>query len=310
VDRAADWVRESREAGDTLSFLTSPKVPGTIKMTMNVWQAYEELKEALGPEASRKVAMVLDALAQEHVRSEVREVIDPLQVALRQLAEAQVRTEQVIQPLGERIEALAEAQRRTEERLDRLAEAQRRTDERLEALAHRVEQLAEAQRRTEERLGQPTEPLQRTEELLEGLSRQLDETDQLIRVLTMTEGYTLENTAYRTLPPLLEKDHGLRLRERLRRDFVLDTRGIPLEVNILGRGERQGQQVWVVGESKAQLSRQDVDRFVERRLGRLGELLGGPVFGVLVAHMESEPGVRDYARSKGVAVYLSYEFDA
>ncbi|MGA4578928.1 hypothetical protein [Limisphaera sp. VF-2] len=37
---------------------------------------------------------------------------------------------------------------------------------------------------------------------------------------------------------------------------------------------------------------------------------GWPVFGVLVAHMESEPGVREYARSKGVAVYLSYEFDA
>ncbi|MEJ5239086.1 MAG: hypothetical protein WHT82_12045 [Limisphaera sp.] len=263
---------------------------------MNVWQAYEELKEALGPEASRKVAMVLDALAQEHVRSEVREVIDPLQVALRQLAEAQVRTEQVIQRLGERIEALAEAQRRTEERLDRLAEAQRRTDERLEALAHRVEQLAEAQRRTEE--------------ALQALSRRLDDTNRQVGGLAMTIGYTLENAAYQALPPLLEKDHGLRLRERLRRDFVLDTRGIPLEVNILGRGERQGQQVWVVGESKAQLSRQDVDRFVERRLGRLGELLGGPVFGVLVAHMESEPGVRDYARSKGVAVYLSYEFDA
>ncbi|MCX7867762.1 MAG: hypothetical protein N2438_11685 [Limisphaera sp.] len=249
---------------------------------MNVWQAYEELKEALGPEASRKVAMVLDALAQEHVRSEVREVIDPLQVALRQLAEAQVRTEQAIQRLGERIEALAEAQRRT--------------DERLEALAHRVEQLAEAQRRTEE--------------ALQALSRRLDDTNRQVGGLAMTIGYTLENAAYQALPPLLEKDHGLRLRERLRRDFVLDTRGIPLEVNILGRGERQGQQVWVVGESKAQLSRQDVDRFVERRLGRLGELLGGPVFGVLVAHMESEPGVRDYARSKGVAVYLSYEFDA
>ncbi|MGA4578926.1 hypothetical protein [Limisphaera sp. VF-2] len=85
---------------------------------MNVWQAYEELKEALGPEASRKVAMVLDALTQEHVRTEVREAIDPLQAALRQLAEAQVRTEQ---------------------QLAELAGARRRTEERLEALTQRVD---------------------------------------------------------------------------------------------------------------------------------------------------------------------------
>ncbi|MGA4578927.1 hypothetical protein [Limisphaera sp. VF-2] len=111
--------------------------------------------------------------------------------------------------------------------------------------------MAEAQRRTEERLNQLAEAQRRTEEAVQPLSWRLDETNRQVGGLTMTVGYTLENAAYRGLPPLLERDCGLRLRERLRRDYVRDARGEAVEVNILGRGERQGQEVWVVGESKA-----------------------------------------------------------
>lgn len=52
-----------------------------MNVAMNVWPAYEEPKEALGPEAARKVAMVLDALAQEHVRTADQGAIDPLPLA-------------------------------------------------------------------------------------------------------------------------------------------------------------------------------------------------------------------------------------
>jgi radical SAM protein with 4Fe4S-binding SPASM domain len=61
------------------------------------------------------------------VHAELREV----RVALQQLAEAQVRTEQ-------QVDALAQAQ-------ERLAEAQARTEQRVEALAQAQERLAEAQ---------------------------------------------------------------------------------------------------------------------------------------------------------------------
>jgi chromosome segregation ATPase len=101
---------------------------------------------------------------------------------VRELAEAQRRTEERLEQLSIRVDQLAEAQRRTEERLeqlalrvdqlsirldqlsirvDQLAEAQRRTEERLEQLALRVDQLAEAQRRTEERLDALAETVQR-----------------------------------------------------------------------------------------------------------------------------------------------------
>lgn len=73
---------------------------------------------------------------------------------VRELTEAQRRTE-------EQVAALAQAQRRTEERLSRieeeikaLAEAQRRTEEAQRRTEEQLAALAEAQRRTEERLNQ------------------------------------------------------------------------------------------------------------------------------------------------------------
>jgi len=276
---------------------------------MNIWQAYEELKGALGPEASQKVAHVLDALIQEHVRTEVRDATEPLARALQELATEQVRTEQQLQRLAQKVEELVEAQRRT--------------DERLEALAVRVEQLAEAQKRTEQRLEELAEAQRQTEQRVQTLAirldqlaaalqetrERLDETNRQLGGLSATVGYTLENAAYRALPALLERDHRVRVLERIRRDFLTDSEGRNLEVNILARAEQDGQPVWIVGESKTQLSCNDVDRFLRRRLERLQPVLGR-VFPVLVTHMISGPEVRTYAQSKGVALYLSFEFDA
>ncbi len=83
-------------------------------------------------------------------RSEQR--LDRVETALVELAEAQKRTEQ-------RVEELAEAQKRTEQRVDRLeiavtelVEAQKRTEQRVDRLEIAVTELAEAQRRTEQRV--------------------------------------------------------------------------------------------------------------------------------------------------------------
>ena len=64
---------------------------------------------------------------------------------VKELVEAQRRTEEKLENLTDRVNALAEAQRRTEERIDTLAE-------KLESLTARMDALAEAQRKTEERL--------------------------------------------------------------------------------------------------------------------------------------------------------------
>ena len=68
-----------------------------------------------------------------------------LRDAIKELAEAQRKSE-------ERITKLEAAVERLEEAIEKLAEAQRRTEERIDRLEKVVERLAEAQRRTEERV--------------------------------------------------------------------------------------------------------------------------------------------------------------
>jgi predicted RNase H-like nuclease (RuvC/YqgF family) len=99
--------------------------------------------------------------------------VDPVQVALQRLAEAQEATQW-------ELHELTQAQRRTETRLEQLAQAQQRTETRLEQLAQaqqrtetRLEQLAQAQQRTETRLEQLAQAQQRTETRLEELARDL-----------------------------------------------------------------------------------------------------------------------------------------
>jgi SMC interacting uncharacterized protein involved in chromosome segregation len=281
---------------------------------INTLRIYEELSQALEPKAAQKLASVLGAICEDLQQTVTKAEFNDLRQVVRELAEAQKRTEV-------RVEELAEAQKRTEARLEELAEAQKRTEARLEQLAEaqqrteaRVEELAAAQLRTEQALAQLTHRVDqltvRMDQLVQRvdhLDRRLDDTNRQLGGLATTVGYTLENEAYRALPTLLERDHGLVLTEPLRRGWLTDARGRDLEVNILGRATRAGETVWVIGESKSQLSANEVDRFLQQRVATLEPVLGR-VFPVLVAHMVTGKDVPEYARQRGVVLYLSYEF--
>jgi chaperonin cofactor prefoldin len=78
---------------------------------------------------------------------------------VEELAEAQRRTEERLTRLEDAVASLAEAQHRTEKRVEELAEAQRRTEERLTRLEGAVAGLAEAQGRTQEQLVTLTDAL-------------------------------------------------------------------------------------------------------------------------------------------------------
>jgi predicted nucleic acid-binding Zn-ribbon protein len=324
---------------------------------INTLRIYEELSQALDPKAAHKLASVLGAIYEDLQQTVTKAEFNDLRQVVRDLAEAQKRTET-------RVEELAEAQKRTETRLGELAEAQKRTEARVEELAAaqkrteaRVEELAAAQAHTEQalarltvrvdqlavrmdqltarldqltervdqlavrmdqltaRLDQLTERVDqlavRMDQLAEQvgvLSRRLDDTNRQLGGLSATVGYTLEDIAYRGLPPLLQRDHGLVLAEPLRRDWLTDAEGRDVEVNILGRGTRDGETVWVIGEGKAQLSRNDVDRFLKRRVEPLTLVLG-KVLPVLVTYMVTSRDVPQYAQAQGVALYYSYQFN-
>jgi hypothetical protein len=237
----------------------------------------------------------------------------------RELAEAQRRTEEQLAAsraeTDVRFRELAEAQRRTEEQLAasraetdarfrELAEAQRRTEEQLAASRAetdvRFRELAEAQRRTEERLAMVIEEQRQMRLEMRDIRRQLGG-------LSQTVGYVLENEAMKHLPDLLLRDHGLHVQGRLKRQYVSDKNGQPIEVNIFGTARRDSEEVAIVGESKAQLSKNDIDRFLQRTVDALRSVYP-QIFPLLVTHMISEPDVEDYARNMGVALYYSYEF--
>jgi hypothetical protein len=263
-------------------------------------QIYEDLCQTLDERAAKMIAHHLAAVYEDLQQTATKADVADLRAVVQELAEAQKRTDQRLDTLTQRVAELAEAQKRTDQRVAELAEAQKRTDQ-------RVAELAEAQKRTDQRVAELAEAQTRTEQAVRQLAVRLDDTNAQLGGLAATVGYTLENEAYRHLPALLKRDHSITVSGRLIRDFRTDRRGRDIEINILGTGERDGGKVLIVGESKAQLSHRDVDRFLKHRLATL-DPGDATAFPVIVAHMVSERGTVEYARQKGVAVYLSYEF--
>jgi len=305
-------------------------------------QIYEELQKALGPDAAKAITNILakiyDDLQNTVTKAEfneLREVVkelaeaqkkteerlDALTHRVEELAEAQKRTEARVEELAEaqkkteerldalthRVEELAEAQKRTEARVEELAKAQKKTEERLDALTHRVEELAEAQKRTEARVEELAEAQKRTEEELQKLIKEHGETRRQLGGLSMTVGYILENEAFKALPKLLKRDYGLDVKGRLRRQFVKDNQGQYIEVNIVGEAAQNGKTVMIVGESKSQLSKRGVDEFLRKKLRRLEGVFEN-MFPVLVTHMITSPDVENYAKDQGIALYYSFDF--
>ena len=163
------------------------------------------------------------------------------------------------------IRELVEAQRRTDQQISALAEAQRRTEERLEALAQRVDALAEAQRRTEARLDALAEAQRRTEERLEALAEAQRRTDERLNELKssvdklqQTFGATLEEEAADVLELVMRK-------KGYRPVTISASVALDGEVDVLQAFENeQGQRIWVIVETKARLSRRDVQAWVQR----------------------------------------------
>ena len=249
-------------------------------MDINREEIYSRLSRHFPEEGARELAYVLVEVAEEIKKAGVSSGdLNELKGVVKDLAVAQRRTEQ-------RLEELAVAQRRTEQRLEELAVAQRRTEQRLE-------ELAEAQRRTEEEIGTLTKSVKRIHKDFGGLSH--------------TVGFTLEDSSYKALPQLLEADFGIKIKDRLLRRFIEYPGGEIEEVNIFGRGLREGKEITILGEAKAQLSNKDIDRFL-KKVERLSRVVKGEKFLLAVTFMVARPSVLKYAEEKNIKIYHSYEF--
>jgi DNA repair exonuclease SbcCD ATPase subunit len=244
------------------------------------------------------------ATAQQRTEQRLAELAERTDQRFAELAAAQQRTEQRLAELAERTDQrfaeLAAAQQRSEERIAELVIFQQRTEQRLSRVEDAIEQLTVAQQRTERELASLAATVEK-------LTDALDDTRKQLGGLSMTVGYTFENEAYKALPALLQRDYGLTVEGRLTRGYVHDNKGAPLEVNILGTARQNGHELTIIGESKVQLSKNDIDRFLRRQVDQLTGVYPR-IFPLLVTHMISEPDAEAYAQEKAVALYYSYDF--
>ena len=158
------------------------------------------------------------------IKNEIKEVWK----AIKELAEAQKRTEERIEGLAKRVEELAEAQKE-------LAEAQKRTEQRVEKLADELTKLTRAHAITREQLG--------------GLSH--------------TFGYVLEDRAMKSLPRILKKDYNVEIIGELKRDYI-EINGKYIEVNIYGKAKKEDKEYILIGEVKSKISKRIIDGFITK----------------------------------------------
>jgi hypothetical protein len=109
------------------------------------------------------------------------------------------------------------------------------------------------------------------------------------------------------LPKLLQADFGIIVKEKLLRRFVKTKYGRNIEINILGKAEKNGKEVYIVGEAKTNLSARHIDDFIGK-LKDLEETFQIEVIPIMVTYM-TEPETYEYAKSKGIKVYYSYDFE-
>ena len=97
-----------------------------------------------------------------------------------------------------------------------------------------VKELAEAQKGTEIEI--------------QKLSKGLDETRGEVGGLSKSMSYAFENEAYRSLPAVLKEKYGIEVKERIVRAEIGGG-----EINIFCKAEREGKEVFVIGEAKLRL---------------------------------------------------------
>ncbi len=303
-------------------------------------QVYERLHESLVLQRLDSLENALKQFAENMLRSQeqlakhVEEQLAAHRIEtderFRELREAQQQMYAEFQEYrkhtDERFREMREAQqqmyaefqeyrRQTDERFRELREAQQQmyaefqeyrknTDERFRELR---EEFQEYRKLTDERFRDLAETVRLTQEALRELALTVKDLQKQVGGLSQAFGYVLENEAMKKLPKLLLRDYGLRVEGRLKRGYVQDSSGRHIEVNLFGKAKRNGEQVTIVGESKSQLSKRDIDRFLRRTVEALQEVYPN-ILPIVVTHIASEPDAEEYARSLGVAVYYSYEF--
>ncbi len=295
-----------REQGENLKVLTqrvNQLTQDVSTLTRRVDQLTERVDQLTQDVSilTRRVDQLTERMDQ--LTERVDQLTQDVSILTRRVDQLTERMDQ----LTERVDQLTQDVSTLTRRVDQLTERMDQLTQDVSILTRRVDQLTERMDQLTERVDQLTEDVRKLTGEMKNMKKEMAEMRKQLGGLSTTVGYTLENQAYRALPELLARDYGLRVEGALIRTFVRDEKGRPLEVNIYGQARKNGQTLTILGEAKAQLSKNDVDRFLRRKVRPLSNVFPER-FLVLVTHMVSSPEVEEYARKKGVALYYSYQF--
>ena len=202
------------------------------------------------------------------------------------------------------VKELAEAQQRTEQRVEELAETQQRTEQRIEDLAEAQQHLAEAQQRTEQRVEELAEAQQHTEHALQQLTRQMGGLARQVGGMSDRMGGDLEEVAAIMIHDVLEREFGWQIDE-LDRAWQM-WNGEEEEIDVFGQAHdplRPDTTLWIVGEVKFNLTIRDVERFTVL-LARAAGHLEGEIVPVCFSY-RVRPAVREAILMAGYHLVLS-----
>jgi len=236
------------------------------------------------PAIKQEMVKIIDARIREaHVTkedfSELKNIVKDIGVKVGELATAQ--------------KELAEAQKRTEVKVEELAEAQKRTEVGIAALTGAIKEVQD--------------DIKEMRSDVKEIKGDIKEVHGELGGIGGSVGYALENEAYRHLPEILQGRYGITVREKIIRAHIGGK-----EINVFGRADKDGREVFVVGEAKTRL---DERRGAEKAFAELEEkvqavmAVHGPVeiVRILVTHF-ARKGFLDKAEEKGIIVVQSFEW--
>ena len=130
-----------------------------------------------------------------------------------------------------------------------------------------------------------------------------------MEIISDVFAYTLKNQSYKGLPPLLKRDLGLEIEDRLiRRYLPTEKKGQYLQVNIYGWGKKNGKKTLILGEAKTSISRREISRFqkIVKRAAQLENISTNDTCQVIVVH-DVTPNIEEYVKEQGIQLYWSYD---
>ncbi|GIX41151.1 MAG: hypothetical protein KatS3mg129_0884 [Leptospiraceae bacterium] len=295
-------------------------VQSLIELQKGIIKSLSELTEAQKKSEERitKLEQAIQELTEAQKKSEER--ITKLEQAIQELTETQKKSEERFAKLEQAIQELTETQKKSEQRfakleqaIQELTEAQKKSEQRFAKIELTIQMLIDAQRKTEEELREfkktTEENFRKVWESINILNKNQKRFNKQLGGITHTIGYMLENYAYKYLPVILKNEFEIEIKGQLKRDFIQFDKLHYEEINILGEGTKNGRKIIIIGESKSQLKKKDIEKFLQKLEKIKTFYKDYELFPLLLTHMVINPFVREFAKEKGIHIFYSYQFN-